>query len=304
MRSSLLLRLALVFGLAAIIGVPAFHDLEPITAQAQTAVAGMPVSDVWTGELDETGGATTLSTNREGNSASAATEALIVRFSRAPRAQPRSERTITQAPAGPRRSPSRTPCGSRWRPVERDSALAAYNANSDVLYAEPDYPVHAFFTTNDPAFPDQWALQTIGAPAAWNVSRGSSSIRVAVVDCGVFSQATGRPAGDGLAGHPDLRGKVALDKDFTGSSTGFDDYCNHGTHVAGIIGAIGNNGIGVSGLAPRDQPAEREGARRRRQRLDLEHLERHRLGGSERRQGRQHEPWTGRRAARRPSRTP
>ena len=136
------------------------------------------------------------------------------------------------------------------KPGLRDQALAAYNARPDVLYAEPDYEVKAHFTPNDPGYPNQWALPTIGAPIAWDVTRGSSSVRVAVVDCGVFSQATGRAAPDGQAGHPDLRGRVTVNQDFTGSTTGFDDVCNHGTHVAGIVGAAGNNGIGVSGLAP------------------------------------------------------
>src|SRR5581483_4235798 len=57
-----------------------------------------------------------------------------------------------------------------------------------------------------------------------------------------------RLAGDGQPGHPDLRGKVVGDRDFTGSSTGVDDYCNHGTHVAGIAAAATNNGVGVAGL--------------------------------------------------------
>jgi thermitase len=130
------------------------------------------------------------------------------------------------------------------------SALAAYNARPDVLYAEPDYTVHAFYSPNDPQYPSQYALPKVGAPAAWDVTRGTSAVRVAIVDCGVFSQQTGRLHSDGVAGHPDLRSRVIANQDFTGSSTGFDDYCDHGTHVAGIIGAAGNNGVGVSGVAP------------------------------------------------------
>ena len=130
------------------------------------------------------------------------------------------------------------------------AALAEYNARPDVLYAEPDYPVQAYYTPNDPQYASQWALPKVGAPAAWDVTRGSATVRVAVVDCGVFSAQTGRNHSDGQAGHPDLRGRVILNQDFTSSATGFDDYCDHGTHVAGIIAANGNNGVGISGLAP------------------------------------------------------
>lgn len=131
-----------------------------------------------------------------------------------------------------------------------NNALAAYQARPDVLYAEPDYPVQAYYTPNDPQYGSQYALPKVGAPAAWDVTRGSATVRVAVVDCGVFSQQTGRTHSDGQAGHPDLRGRVIMNQDFTNSATSFDDYCDHGTHVAGIIGATGNNGVGISGLAP------------------------------------------------------
>jgi thermitase len=245
MRSSLLFRLLVVFGLIAIVGVPSLSELAPGTAEAQTSVYGMPVGDVWSGVM----AAPEHPSEAAPDVAGGQTEPLIVRFR--PRA-PRSVQVVAHQSAGARRADAlalsdtvrvEVPAG------QTSQALAAYAGRPDVLYAEPDYEVHTLATTNDPQFPNQWALQKVGAPTAWDVTRGSPAVKVAVVDCGIVSEATGRLSGDGQAGHPDLRGKVALNQDFTSSSTGFDDYCNHGTHVAGIIAANGNNGIGISGLA-------------------------------------------------------
>ena len=60
---------------------------------------------------------------------------------------------------------------------------------------------------------------------------------MAVLDCGIHGT------------HPDLAGQVVLEKNFTASATA-DDRCNHGTHVAGAIAALTNNGLGVPSVAP------------------------------------------------------
>src|SRR5207253_1132495 len=75
----------------------------------------------------------------------------------------------------------------------------------------------ALYMPNDPGFPSQWGPQKVGAQAACDVTRGSPNVRVAVVDCGIFGQATGRLASDGQAGHPNLRGRGALNQDFSGA---------------------------------------------------------------------------------------
>ena len=148
------------------------------------------------------------------------------------------------------------------------AALRLYRHDRNVLYAEPDYRVQADVTPNDPLFSLQWALnntgQNLGTPgddihaiAAWNITTGSSDVVIGTLDSGIDYT------------HPDLVGNLhALESDcsngidddgngyvddcyginaITGSSTPFDDYF-HGTAVAGVIGAKGNNGAGVTGI--------------------------------------------------------
>lgn len=107
--------------------------------------------------------------------------------------------------------------------------------------------------SSDPLRPKQWGLDRIQAEAAWPVSTGSGAL-VAVVDTGVD------------LGHPDLKANiVSAGADFVepeGTCTGnkkkgrtcvqdgAQDANGHGTHVAGIIAAVANNGIGVAGVAP------------------------------------------------------
>src|SRR5260221_1576760 len=134
-------------------------------------------------------------------------------------------------------------------PSSIESALRAYRADPRVQYAEPDYVASVMETPNDPSFALQWGMTKIGLPTAWNTTHGSSTVPVAVLDCGIFDEASGYVAsGDNQLGHPDLRGKVIGDVDFTGSTHGTMDWCGHGTHVAGIIGAATNNGVGVAGV--------------------------------------------------------
>ncbi|MBM2812097.1 MAG: Peptidase [Chloroflexi bacterium] len=101
-----------------------------------------------------------------------------------------------------------------------------------VIDAYPDSVVHKSAETTP------WGLTKIGAPTAWVASQGAG-IKVAVLDCGIHKA------------HPDIgAGKVALEIDYTLSPYGADDRCNHGTHVAGTIAALTNNGTGVSSVAP------------------------------------------------------
>jgi thermitase len=120
-------------------------------------------------------------------------------------------------------------------------ALAAYRSRADVAWAEPDYIYRATLTTTDPSFPSQWGPLKIGAPIAWDVTTGSAATYVAILDSGVFSEtASTYLAPDGQPGHPDLRGKVVSNANFTTATTGADDWYGHGTLMAGIAGAKTN----------------------------------------------------------------
>lgn len=139
-----------------------------------------------------------------------------------------------------------------------------------VASLEPDFVLHAASVPNDPLFTSQWSLQNvgqysgtvgndIGATRAWDVTTGSRSVVVGVVDSGIDIT------------HPDLAANIwtnpgeisgnGIDDDnngyvddihgwnFVDNTNDVSDVYGHGTHVAGIIGATGNNGTGVTGVA-------------------------------------------------------
>lgn len=110
-----------------------------------------------------------------------------------------------------------------------------FKGKSEVAYAEPNFITHSFFVPNDPDFSNQWNLQKINAPEAWDVSQGGFG-PIAVVDTGIDSN------------HPDLSGEVESGYNFIADNTDTSDDNGHGTHVAGIIEAATNNGIGVASI--------------------------------------------------------
>ena len=134
------------------------------------------------------------------------------------------------------------------RPGAAPQAIAAYRSHPDVESVEPDYVVRATHTPNDPGFVVQWNMARIGMPTAWDRQRSGLGTRIAILDCGIFSSSSDGLASDDQPGHPDIRDKVVLERDFTASPTGTDDLCNHGTHVAGTAAASTNNGLGVAGV--------------------------------------------------------
>jgi subtilisin family serine protease len=137
------------------------------------------------------------------------------------------------------------------------AALLALRRDPAVRIAQPDYLRRAAVVPNDPQFTSQWALENSGqsggtldadvdAPQAWDTTAGSDQVIVAVIDSGVDYN------------HPDLQQNIL--RNGSGAVVGYD-YANgdsdpmddesHGTHVAGIVGARGDNGVGVAGISQR-----------------------------------------------------
>jgi serine protease len=155
---------------------------------------------------------------------------------------------------------------ARMPPAVVEAIAAKLAALPDVEYAEPDYVMRHTLVPDDPSYIAQWHYAEplgINAPAAWDITTGSASIRVAVIDTGITD-------------HPDLAGRWVGGYDFIGDVPTANDgngrdndphdpgdwvaanECGpgepadtsswHGTHVAGTIGAAGNNGLGVTGI--------------------------------------------------------
>lgn len=136
---------------------------------------------------------------------------------------------------------------------------AARRNNPDLEVCEPNYVVSASLVPNDTSYGSLWGLDKISAPAAWELSTGAASVVVAVVDTGIdythpdlasnMWRNTAEVAGDSIDN--DANGYV--DDIYginsrTGSGDPYDDN-GHGTHCAGTIGATGNNGQGIAGVA-------------------------------------------------------
>jgi subtilisin family serine protease len=108
--------------------------------------------------------------------------------------------------------------------------------NPHIKFAEPDAVVEPVFAPSDPYYGNEWHLFTIGASSAWDRSLGTG-VTVAILDSGID------------ATHPDFQGQLVSGWNFYDNNSSTADVYGHGTEVAGVIGAIGNNGIGVAGVA-------------------------------------------------------
>jgi subtilisin family serine protease len=129
--------------------------------------------------------------------------------------------------------------------------VAKYRGSGLVDFAEPDYSAYTMATTpNDPKYLDHtlWGLDKISAPAGWDVLTSASNILVAVLDTGVRYTHEDLAANMWLNPNDGGHGLNALAE----TNDPWDDN-GHGTLVAGVLGAVGNNATGVVGVAWRVQ---------------------------------------------------
>ena len=114
-----------------------------------------------------------------------------------------------------------------------------------VRYAEPDYIVTILHTPDDPLYTSQWGPPAIKADRAWDVQKGSSGVKIAIVDTGIDYD------------HEDLGNYVSGGYDWVSDDDDpMDDY-GHGTHCAGIATAVANNSVGIAGIAQVQVMAEK-----------------------------------------------
>ena len=138
-------------------------------------------------------------------------------------------------------------------PQTMATAETSLQANSNVVSVTPNLMVQPQVVPNDPSYGTQWAPAAMNLPAAWDATTGSSSTVVAVLDTGVLlthpdlvNNLWTNPA-DGSHGYNYVDGNTNPTDVLTTGGVVIGD-AGHGTHVAGIIGATGNNGVGVTGV--------------------------------------------------------
>lgn len=143
------------------------------------------------------------------------------------------------------------------RSLDTNTLLKHISARKDVEYVEPNFVYHEAKVPNDPDFGSLYGMQKISAPSAWDISTGSTISAVGIIDSGVDYT------------HPDLGSNVwsapsaysvTIEGTVINCAAGthginvitktcdpLDDQI-HGTEVSGVLGALGNNGVGVTGV--------------------------------------------------------
>ena len=132
-----------------------------------------------------------------------------------------------------------------------EELISRLSANPNVLSATPNFYNKPFAIPNDPYYgmelsgydyKGQWNMERSNLEAAWDVAQGSDAVYVAILDSGIQPD------------HPDLTANLdrVYSKSFYNTDAGGDeryyDEDGHGTYIAGVIGALGNDGRGVAGV--------------------------------------------------------
>ena len=158
--------------------------------------------------------------------------------------------------------------------ISVNEAVAHYEMDPNVEYAEPNYIIHFAAMPTDSDFDELWGLHNTGqqvdgvagtqdadidAPEAWDITTGSDNVIIAVLDSGVAylhpeinpniwlnnaeSNGTGGVDDDNNGYVDDIYGW-----DFWANDNNPEDYNSHGTHVSGTIAARGDNGVAITGV--------------------------------------------------------
>jgi type VII secretion-associated serine protease mycosin len=123
-------------------------------------------------------------------------------------------------------------------PGSAEAALMALRADPTIEVVEPNAARFLTWEPDDTEFINQqWWLDEIGAPRAWDITTGSPEVVVAVIDSGVSPT------------QPDLANRLVAGYNAIDGGSDASDIDGHGTHVAGIIAAEANNGTGTAGIA-------------------------------------------------------
>jgi subtilisin family serine protease len=143
-----------------------------------------------------------------------------------------------------------------------EAVVAALSRRPEIVYAEPNFIGRLAAIPNDPRWSELWGLEKIDAPEAWDTTTGSATVVAGVMDTGVAYDHPdlapnmwtnpGETGGGKETNGVDDDGNGRVDDwrgwDFQGNDNDPRDQRGHGTHVAGTIGAVGNNAYGVAGV--------------------------------------------------------
>lgn len=120
------------------------------------------------------------------------------------------------------------------------AVVEALRKNPKLKFAEMDMGWQPALVPNDPQYGSAWHLPKIGAPTAWDAAQGTG-VTIAILDSGVDTT------------HPDLQPQLVPGWNFFDNNDNVSDVYGHGTSVAGVAAAAGNNGLGVASVSFRSK---------------------------------------------------